>query len=70
MVATGYRAVSDEFGGEWTDEADLLAAIELAGIELHDTQWVLTCLEALQVFDRDGTRMRLEPVLHECWSRS
>ncbi|MFF0298659.1 hypothetical protein ACFYST_34880 [Kitasatospora sp. NPDC004614] len=69
LVMTGYRAVSEEFGTEWADEEVLLTAIELAGLELPDAQWVLTCLEALQAFDRNGTELRLEPVLHECWSR-
>ncbi|MFD0397901.1 hypothetical protein ACFVHI_07440 [Kitasatospora sp. NPDC127121] len=69
LIGDGYRAVAKEFGAEWADEADILTAIELAGLEVPDAEWVLTCLEALQAFDRNGGRMRLEPVLHNCWSR-
>ncbi|MFD7904615.1 hypothetical protein ACFV4G_20485 [Kitasatospora sp. NPDC059747] len=69
LVGQGYRAVAEEFGTDWTDEADVLIAIELAGLDLPSSEWALTCLEALQAFDRDGSRLRLEPVLLDCWSR-
>ncbi|MFB7674216.1 hypothetical protein ACFC26_22660 [Kitasatospora purpeofusca] len=69
LVSDGYRAVAEAFGTEWTDEAVVFTAIELAGLSVPDTEWVLTCLEALQAFDRDGGLLRLEPVLLDCWSR-
>ncbi|MER5661783.1 hypothetical protein [Streptomyces mirabilis] len=70
IVAAGYRAVVDEFGTDWADEGDLLAAIELAGFDEPDAQWAYGCLEAFQALQRDGARLRVEPVLHNCWSRS
>ncbi|GAA3784633.1 hypothetical protein GCM10023083_20860 [Streptomyces phyllanthi] len=36
----------------------------MAGLSSDEASWSATCLEALQVFDRDGTRLRVEPVLH------
>ncbi|WP_051966072.1 hypothetical protein [Kitasatospora mediocidica] len=69
LIADGYRAVAEEFGTEWATEADILAAIELSGLDVPDAEWVLTCLKALQTFDGDSGRLRLEPVLHDCWSR-
>ncbi|MFE4358413.1 hypothetical protein [Kitasatospora sp. NPDC056800] len=69
LVAAGYCAMAEEFGTTWVDEADALAWIELAGLDVSDAKWVLTCLEALQAFDRDSSRLRLEPVLFSCWSR-
>ncbi|QMU68455.1 hypothetical protein [Streptacidiphilus sp. P02-A3a] len=69
LVSRGYHALSEEFGTEWTDEGYALTAVELAGLDAPDAEWVLTCLEALQAVDRDGDRLRLEPVLETCWSR-
>ncbi|MET8009879.1 hypothetical protein ABZU86_23585 [Streptomyces sp. NPDC005271] len=70
MVAAGYRAVVEEFGHEWADDGDLLTAIELAGVEERDANWVRECLEAFQVLEREGSRLRAEPVMRGCWSRS
>ncbi|MEV7084953.1 hypothetical protein AB0O07_03460 [Streptomyces sp. NPDC093085] len=69
LVAAGYRAVSEEFGDEWADDGDIRAAIELAGAGERDAVWVHACLEAFQVFERDGSKRKLEPVLLGCWSR-
>lgn len=64
MVRTGYEAVVEELGTGWNLAADCETAIELAGLAPDDARWALTCLETLQVFDRDGARLRVEPVLH------
>ncbi|MFE1320901.1 hypothetical protein [Kitasatospora phosalacinea] len=69
LVETGYRAFAEAFGTDWVEEEYALMAIELAGLDLSDAEWVLTCLQALQAVDRTGARLRLEPVLHSCWSR-
>ncbi|MFI6698064.1 hypothetical protein ACIBJC_03670 [Streptomyces sp. NPDC050509] len=68
LVAAGYRAVVEEFGGAWAEDGDIHAAIDLAGAGEQDADWVSACLEAFQVFERDGSRLRLEPVLLGCWS--
>ncbi|MGV9559398.1 hypothetical protein [Streptomyces sp. NPDC003522] len=61
---TGYDAVVEQLGTGWNPAADCVAAAELAGLTPDDARWTLTCLETLQVLDRDGTRLRVEPVLH------
>ncbi|MFF5157525.1 hypothetical protein ACFY3N_14915 [Streptomyces sp. NPDC000348] len=68
MVRTGYDAVVEELGTGWNPAADCETAIELAGLAPDDARWALTCLETLQVFDRDGARLRVEPVLHTALS--
>ncbi|MFE0170908.1 hypothetical protein ACFWZ2_01210 [Streptomyces sp. NPDC059002] len=68
VVTAGYRAVVDEFGVGLADEEDIIAAIELAGLDKAEAHWAYVCLEALQVFEREGQRLRVEPVLHGCWS--
>ncbi|MFC5959425.1 hypothetical protein ACFP51_34960 [Streptomyces pratens] len=64
MVRTGYDAIVEELGTGWNSAADCETAIELASLAPDDARWALTCLGTLQVFDRDGTRLRVEPVLH------
>lgn len=36
----------------------------MAGLSSEEARWAIVCLEALQVFDRNGTCLRVEPVLH------
>ncbi|MEW1603051.1 hypothetical protein [Streptomyces sp. NPDC093808] len=64
MVRTGYEAIVEQLGTGWNPDADCGTAIELAGLAPDDARWALTCLETLQVLDRDDTRLRVEPVLH------
>ncbi|MGQ4414681.1 hypothetical protein ACN6LA_004719 [Streptomyces sp. SAS_269] len=63
-VRAGYDAVVEQLSTGWNCAADCVAAAELAGLAPDDAQWALTCLETLQVLDRDATRLRVEPVLH------
>ncbi|WP_406002413.1 hypothetical protein [Streptomyces sp. NBC_00829] len=67
LVAAGYRAIVKEFGTDWADEGDVLAAIELAGLSEADARWAYACLEAFQALAQEGVRLRVEPVLHSCW---
>ncbi|GAA2311776.1 hypothetical protein [Streptomyces violaceusniger] len=67
-LASGYRAVSDELGGELTDAEEIVTAIGYADGDEDEARWVFACLEALQVFDKEGTRLRLEPLFRRCWS--
>ncbi|MCP9975653.1 hypothetical protein [Streptomyces somaliensis] len=66
LLATGYRALDDEF----TDGLfDLEAAVTAVALNIEDedeTRWIVGCLDALQVFDREDTQLRLEPLLREC----
>lgn len=64
LVRRAYEAVVAELGTGWNPEADCATAAELAGLSPDDAQWALTCLETLQALDRDGTRLRVEPVLY------
>ncbi|MFE5513702.1 hypothetical protein ACFQ9J_24510 [Streptomyces sp. NPDC056529] len=64
LVRQGYEAVVGELGIGWNPEADCTTAAELAGLSPDDARWALACLETLQVLDRDGARLRVEPVLH------
>ncbi|WP_436739366.1 hypothetical protein [Streptomyces sp. BBFR102] len=66
LLAAGYQAVAAEFGGDWTDEATALTAIACRLDDEDEARWVLRCLDALQVFDRDGEDRRLEPLLRQC----
>ncbi|MFC9096924.1 hypothetical protein [Streptomyces sp. NPDC057072] len=63
-LKAGYFAVVDQLGTGWHDDAYTVTAVEMAGLAPHEARWAVTCLEALQVLDRDGTRLRAEPVLH------
>ncbi|MFD8868724.1 hypothetical protein ACFV1F_31060 [Streptomyces sp. NPDC059590] len=67
-LASGYRAVSDELGGELTDAEEIVTAIGYADGDEDEARWIFACLEALQVFDKEGTRLRLEPLFRRCWS--
>ncbi|WP_241833056.1 ATP-binding protein [Streptomyces caatingaensis] len=69
-IAMGNRAVLREFGGDWVTEDVLVTAMELEGLEEQEARWVFACLEAFQAFEREGTRLRAEPVLRACWSRA
>ncbi|WP_326815388.1 hypothetical protein [Streptomyces sp. NBC_01763] len=70
MIAAGYRSAINEFGDGWFNDEDLVTAIELEGMEEPEARWVAACLQAFQVFDRQGSRLRLERVVHDCWLRS
>ncbi|MFF3286429.1 hypothetical protein [Streptomyces sp. NPDC003023] len=63
-AGTGYRAVVEQLGTGWNPDADCVAAVELAGCDADDARWAVVCLETLQALDRDGGRLRVEPVLH------
>ncbi|WP_217166434.1 hypothetical protein [Streptomyces sp. AC512_CC834] len=60
----GYTAIVEQLGTGWNADADCAAAAELAGLAPDDARWALTCLETLQVLDRDGSSLRVEPVLN------
>lgn len=63
-VRVGYRAIVEQLGTGWNSDADCAAAAELAGLTPGEAYWVITYLETLQALDRNGTSLRVEPVLH------
>ncbi|WP_328409965.1 hypothetical protein OG542_09710 [Streptomyces violaceus] len=68
VLATGYRALADEFKEDPFDMESAVTAVAVrARIEDEaEAEWIVTCLDALQVFDREDTQLRLEPLLREC----
>ncbi|GLX50353.1 hypothetical protein Shyhy01_33030 [Streptomyces hygroscopicus subsp. hygroscopicus] len=63
-LKAAYDGVVEQLGTDWHDDAYLVTAAEMAGLSSEEARGAVVCLEALQVFDRDGTRLRVEPVLH------
>ncbi|MGP8298575.1 hypothetical protein ACTPOK_11615 [Streptomyces inhibens] len=66
MLASGYRSVAAEFGGDLVDTEAVVTAIAYQTGDEEEARWVLACLDALQVFDREDTQLRLEPLLRQC----
>ncbi|WP_121745697.1 hypothetical protein [Streptomyces sp. E2N166] len=63
-LKAAYDGVVEQLGTDWHDDAYLVTAAEMAGLSSGEARGAVVCLEALQVFDRDGTRLRVEPVLY------
>ncbi|MEU0990882.1 hypothetical protein [Streptomyces sp. NPDC005953] len=59
-----YDGIVEQLGTDWHDDAYLVTAAEMAGLSFVDARSAVTCLEAFQVFDRNGTRLRVEPVFY------
>ncbi|MFF0711555.1 hypothetical protein ACWEVM_06315 [Streptomyces bauhiniae] len=68
LLATGYRALMATFGDDLFDMDDAVTAVECEIDDEEEARWIATCLDALQVFDRDGTQFQLEPLLRQCVS--
>ncbi|MEW1646041.1 hypothetical protein [Streptomyces sp. NPDC091219] len=70
MLAMGYQALAAEFKDDPFDIESAVTAVAVqAGFEDQDedkARWIVTCLDALQVFDREDGQVRLEPLLREC----
>ncbi|MEU7204244.1 hypothetical protein [Streptomyces sp. NPDC045470] len=66
-LCKAYEVLLAEFGTEWSEYEDHLTALAVADIEPERAGPLLTCLDALQVFDDDGGRRRLERVLARAW---
>ncbi|WP_282695942.1 hypothetical protein [Streptomyces sp. CC208A] len=66
MLATGYRSLAEEFE---KDPFDVESAVTAVAVQIEDedeARWVVTCLDALQVFDHEGNQLLLEPLLRGC----
>ncbi|AQW49514.1 hypothetical protein ACIQPP_46990 [Streptomyces violaceusniger] len=66
LLAAGYRALDDEFKGGPFDLEGAVTAVALKIEDEDEARWIVNCLDALQVFDREDTQLRLEPLLHQC----
>ncbi|GHK02353.1 hypothetical protein SY2F82_41500 [Streptomyces sp. Y2F8-2] len=66
LVATGYRALDDEFEDGSFDLESAVTAVAVRIEDEDEARWIVTCLDALQVFDREGTQLHLEPLLRQC----
>ncbi|MGX2994017.1 hypothetical protein JNUCC64_06890 [Streptomyces sp. JNUCC 64] len=63
-LQAGYSAVVDHLDTEWHEGAYVATAVEMAGFAPDEARRTVMCLEALQVLEREGTRLRVEPVFH------
>lgn len=67
LLATGYRALEKEFEADPFDWENAVTAVALGSeVDEDDAHWIVVCLAALQVFDRDGGELHLEPLLRDC----
>ncbi|MFC7891538.1 hypothetical protein [Streptomyces sp. NPDC057381] len=66
LLATGYRTLAKEFGEDRFDSESAVTAVACQIDDEEEARWVFTCLDAFQVFDREDTQLRLEPLLRQC----
>ncbi|MFI7319097.1 hypothetical protein [Streptomyces venezuelae] len=66
LLAAGYRALDEAFRDDSFDMEAAVTAVALAIEDEDEARWLVTCLGALQVFDREGGQLRLEPLLRDC----
>jgi hypothetical protein len=66
LLAAGYRALDDEFKDGPFDLEGAVTAVALKIEDEDEARWIVNCLDALQIFDREDTQLRLEPLLHQC----
>lgn len=65
-LAAGYQVVAGEFQSGLAEADEIVTAIAYQAADEEAGRWVFACLDALQVFDREDGRLRLEPLLREC----
>ncbi len=66
LPAAGYRAHPDEFKDGLFDLEGAATAVALKIDDEDEARLIVDFLGTLQVFDREDTQLRLEPVLREC----
>ncbi|MDX3538713.1 hypothetical protein PV721_31100 [Streptomyces sp. MB09-01] len=52
LIATGYRALTEQFADTAFDLESAVTAVALSIEDEDEAHWIVTCLDALQVFDR------------------
>ncbi|MFE3586771.1 hypothetical protein ACFXOY_04515 [Streptomyces niveus] len=66
LLTAGYRALDDEFKEGSFDLEGAVTAVALRIEDEDEARWIVDCLDALQVLDREETHLRLEPLLRQC----
>ncbi|MCX5441263.1 hypothetical protein [Streptomyces sp. NBC_00063] len=66
LLTSGYRALDDEFKDDPFDLEGAVTAVALKIEDENEARWIVNCLDALQVFDREDIQLRLEPLLRQC----
>ncbi|MGW0120186.1 hypothetical protein [Streptomyces sp. NPDC003327] len=66
LLVTGYRALAEEFPDDPFDRESAVTAVAVRIEDEEEARWIVTCLDALQVFDHEGSHVRLEPLLRRC----
>ncbi|MFJ3143652.1 hypothetical protein ACIPJM_14540 [Streptomyces halstedii] len=66
LLAAGYGALTDEFKDALFDLEGAVTAVALKIDDEDEARWIVDFLDVLQVFDREDTQLRLEPVLRGC----
>lgn len=66
LLTAGYMALDDEFKDGSFDLEGAVTAVALKIEDEDEARWIVNCLDALQMLDREGAQLRLEPVLHQC----
>ncbi|WP_233227883.1 hypothetical protein [Streptomyces sp. BSE7-9] len=67
LLAAGYRELDKEFADGSFEWENAVTAVALGSeVEEDEAHWIVACLDALQVFDRDGGELCLEPLLRDC----
>ncbi|MEU6541565.1 hypothetical protein [Streptomyces sp. NPDC047000] len=66
LLATGYRAIDEEFEDGLFDLDSAVTAVAVHIDNEDEAHWIVNCLDVLQVFDREDTQLRLEPLLRRC----
>ncbi|MER7204160.1 hypothetical protein [Streptomyces sp. CB01635] len=66
LLAAGYRALDDEFKDGPFDMEGAVTAVALKIEDENEARWIVNCLDALQVFDREDIQLRLESLLRQC----
>lgn len=68
LLVTGYRALDEEFKESTFDYESAVTAVAVRIEDEDEARWIINCLDTLQVFDREDTQLRLEPLLRQCLS--
>ncbi|MFI8915037.1 hypothetical protein ACIGW4_25890 [Streptomyces sp. NPDC053513] len=66
LLVTGYRSLAEEFKEGLFDLESAVTAVAVRIEDEDEARWIVTCLDALQVFDHQRNQLRLEPLLRRC----
>ncbi|MGW8326426.1 hypothetical protein ACWGLE_00810 [Streptomyces sp. NPDC055897] len=66
LLVTGYRSLAKAFTEDTFDLESAVTAVAVGIEDEYEARWIVTCLDAFQVFDHQGNQLRLEPLLRGC----